>query len=359
MKPTSPIFDTVRSVYRELRELELELGGDGEIQRKEAMQASAERLGEILASIGFEDYASFMHAALVTELSSRAAAMEAAGLGSSAGRPTLAGAGTPLRAVRDACSSISAFLDALFGARLDGYDHLKLELSSKSNLIHRLAGTMRLFSLNTRIAATRLGNDGITLGAVADLMGSRSAAIGERTGSLSLEVDRASCLLRRVGFQLSVARLQCEMTLLFADELAELQSAGRRSHEAVTARREHDVARLARCLDDTLGALLGSVGELDHALGSLIGYVGTVSGHLDAMRALEVNGRIEAARAQRAEGVVAMFAEIGGQIESSRAELAEFAAAAADGRRGAGGRVVDDVRAHLDELHQFAGSLAG
>jgi PAS domain S-box-containing protein len=72
LKPTSNHLDTVKAIYPELRALEQELGGDRELDRKRAMQASSERLLEILRSAGYEDYESFMHQALAAELASRA-----------------------------------------------------------------------------------------------------------------------------------------------------------------------------------------------------------------------------------------------------------------------------------------------
>jgi aerotaxis receptor len=117
LKPSTPYFDVVREAYRDLRKLELELGGEREIDRKRAMAAAAQRLGEVLADAGFADYTAFMQVALAAEIASRASEMTSA-------PPRPAAGASPLEAIGASCRAIGEFLDSVFGARLDGYGAL-------------------------------------------------------------------------------------------------------------------------------------------------------------------------------------------------------------------------------------------
>lgn len=370
LKPSTPILDTVRAVYTELRQLELEQGGDREIGRKAAMAASAERLGEILAGIGFADYWSFMHAALTAELAHRAELMRAAHLASTWKRETFAAPGSPLGNIRAACTIVAGYLDGIFGESLQGYDELGRQLKDKSAFVHTLAEDINLFSLNALLAASRLGSDGVTLGTVAGLLGERSSAIGSVTGALTSGVEGAIGQLGEVGFRLSVAKLQAEMTTLFVDELAEAEAdahsdAGHGRPDAAPSddsiqreRRFYDVRRLTDALAETLGTLFEAVHALDGRLSGLIEEVAGLQQNVDVMRALEVNGRIEAAHAADAGIVVSMFAEMRGQIERARTELEEFAAAAAGGRMTETERAASGIRGELTRLHANAEQLA-
>ena len=215
LKPFSPFLDIAKAVYPELRALELELGGERELERKKAMAASGARLLEILAGAGFPDYASFMHEALATELASRAANAE---------RPREA-TGPQRRVVdqiRKACLEITTCLDGLFGADLDGYlrlTELSRELSTKSGFVLELAESLRLFALNALLASSKLDDGGAVLHAVAGIMRTSSDAMRGVIGELSGDFDRTGGLLAEVGFRVSVAKLQSLMAIQFTDEV--------------------------------------------------------------------------------------------------------------------------------------------
>ena len=88
--------------------------------------------------------------------------------------------------------------------------------------------------------------------------------------------------------------------------------------------------------------------ELDQHLGRVGRSVGRLADDIKVMRALEVNGRIEAARIAGADAIVFLFNDIRAQIKTARQELETFADVAARGRetasRNATGRLRDDIR---------------
>ena len=176
------------------------------------MDASGERLGEILGGAGFPDYTSFMHAALTAEMAGRADLTA----GRRATQPSLSHG--PLRRIRASCDSINDFLDSLFGAGLDGYAELNRQLTTKSSYVLELAESLRMFSLNALLASTKLGGEGAVLRAVADIMRSSSDSIRTLIRGLAELLDGAEGLLGEVGFRVSVAKLQACMASMSADE---------------------------------------------------------------------------------------------------------------------------------------------
>ena len=63
IKPSSELFEVAKSIYPELRRVEAEIEGPNGINRKEAMEASGARLGELLAGAGYDSYDTFMREA--------------------------------------------------------------------------------------------------------------------------------------------------------------------------------------------------------------------------------------------------------------------------------------------------------
>ena len=354
LKPSSAYFATAKAIYPELRALELERGGEREVDRKQAMAASGERLGEILAGARFADYDTFMHAALAAELASRAAQMRPHA-------PTATGStGTPLEAIGIDGTSINDFLDGLFGASLDGYmelAELNSQLAAKSKFVMNLAESLRLFALNALLASTRLGSDGIVLGAVADIMRGPTDSIRGLIRELSGEVDSAAAFLREIGFRVSVAKLQSQMVSVFVDELL-AEDSDDASDPAQRNLRVRDLTLLSGCLEEALELLFAALAGLDQHLSGVANAVTQLRRDLKMMHALEVNGRIEAAHAHDAAAVVLLFGEISEQIATAQTELTEFAAAAALGRATASSSTATTIRADLERMHDSATQLA-
>lgn len=77
-------------------------------------------------------------------------------------------------------------------AGFDTYEALNVQLAEKSHVVLDLAENVRLFSLNALLAATRLGSDGASLGAVASLMQTRSNQSDPHFQSLMDDLARLS-----------------------------------------------------------------------------------------------------------------------------------------------------------------------
>ncbi len=353
LKPSSQYLDVAKAVYPELRKIELELGGDKEINRKEAMAASGARLGEILAGAGFPDYTSFMITALTAELASRAAHVA----------PPAPATGPQRRSVdhiRKACLAIIGGLDSLFGADLDGHAQLmelNHKLAAKSDFVLELAESLRLFSLNTLLASNRLGDTGVVLHAVAGIMRSSSDSMRSRIAEFAHDLKSAETLLAGVGVRVAVAKLQAQMSTLFVDEVLRNRRPG---HEYAKQRdpRLDDVALLANCLDDSLRILRDALDGIEKHLDGVEAGVEQLTQDLKLMSALQTNGRIEAARIADAGAVLLLFREINEQVEAARSELNEFAAIASLGSAVASRDAIDEIDSSLVHIRKNTAMLA-
>lgn len=306
LKPTTPLLAKVEAIYAELLEVERSVEGADPRQRKPAIAASMARLGEILAAEGFDGYEAFMQAALVAELESREAALAA---GAAAPPPAV---GRDLRELVAACRDARTFLDDL-ERDLGDYAALGDTLAAKSGFVLGLADSMRMFSLNAMLAAARL-SDSAALGAVAQILRTQSDAVARPVIALS-EAAGALSLLGDMGFRIAASKLQTEMMTAFVSERAD--------GDAVDAAAAEQLGLLAHVVEEAVDELLGSLRDLDARLLALSGHAAALVSTLNRIRAIEVNGRVEAAHAD-SEAVRTLFESIAEQVAEAQGEMGAF-----------------------------------
>ena len=221
-----------------------------------------------------------------------------------------------LRAVGEASLGTVAMLHAL-GEQLAGHGTLSESLQKKTAFVEELAESIRLFSLNAILAADRLG-DGRALGAVASLLRTRSDAAAPEILTLGTELEEAVALLGETTFRAAAGKLQTEMMAAFVGELLDASMS--------TAEAAPQLRLLAEAVADASEAVCTSMAGVDTVLDRLAGVSQSVERHLSVIRALEVNGRIEAARGADTEQVRVLFEEIGKQVIAAGVELQDFSA---------------------------------
>jgi hypothetical protein len=187
------------------------------------------------------------------------------------------------------------------GVRLAAHARLAETFASKSDFVEELAEEIRLFSINAILAANRVA-DAAAIAAVAQLMQSRSDAAGPEIVRLREAIQDTATVLDEARFRAAAGELLAEARLL------------------------HPRAPLAAPLADTSEAAVASLGALEAALDKLARVSAAVDEHLKMLRFLELQGRIEAARAHDTEHVRALFGEIGAQVRTAGAELRDFIA---------------------------------
>ncbi len=200
-------------------------------------------------------------------------------------------------------SDVMALRELLGGVSRGLVRHASLAASfgRRSDFVEELAEEIRLFSMNAILAAHRV-SDAAAIGAVAQLMQTRSDAAGPEILALRAVIDETGALLEETRFRAAAGELLAEALLLHPD------------------------APLAAPLADTTEAAITSLAALEAALDRLAGVSASVDGHLKMLRFLELQGRIEAARAHDTEHVRTLFEEIGRQVRKAGDELQDFVA---------------------------------
>ena len=190
--------------------------------------------------------------------------------------------------------------------------------TAKSRFVVELSASIRLFSLNAMITSAPMGDEGVGIGAVAWVMRSRSDTTEPVIAALHDDLVAAVDLLADMGFRIAIAQLQAEMLMRFVRELMAGEA------DAAAA-----LVPLAERLGDGTDRLLESLAGLDGRLRGVIASAAILMRGLDALRALEFNGRVEAARVADSATYDELLAAIGQQVRTARSEIAGFADAAA------------------------------
>lgn len=109
---------------------------------------------------------------------------------------------------------------------------------------------------------------------------------------------------------------------------------------------------MATAIDDVVRRL----GMLDGELDGVAPDLRKLATGLDALRALEINGRIESARIQNVGGLEALFADIAGRAERAGAQVDELRTLAAEGSSHGLPAARERLRPHIERLHAVGAS---
>lgn len=298
LKPTTPLFGVVASLYEELRSVEagVEQGGR---QHTEAMDASAEVLGRRLADAGFDSYDTFMRVATVAEVTARRAELGNAD-GHVGGHPGLA-----------------AFLDGELGS-IEAYLALNRQLTERSANLVTLTGEASLLGFNVKVAASRLGGDGAPLQALAGIMQEVGLELVECSRALRVRLDSTRSALERVGFSIAVASLQNDMASIFAAESSDDHPQARESE-----------ALMAECLRTDLDTVVDALQGINADLTVAGELVADLTRSLQTLYAVIGSSRVEATRTTGAGFFVALFeraeAIVGSGLDDARSISAAVA----------------------------------
>jgi len=345
LAPGAEHFAAAKAIYAELVALEREIEGDDLSQRKPSIAASVSRLGELLANAGYEDYYAFMRAALPAEVARRAARLSA---------EHAHGLATPPHSAPDAVveilaayASMSEFLAELV-TDLARYARVGRSLADQSSYLKAMGDDVRLFALNAQIGASRLGEQGAALDAVARLLTEQSQATSPLVAAVAERAARAVREIEEMTFQLSLSTIQAEMIAVFAHELTDQPEI----HQDAAANMLSLTNALQRGSDRTFAALK----QVAQQLSDILEHVGRVGVGVDRLARLSLNGRVELASVPNAGSISTLFSDVERQVVEARGRLHEFATiedAAHDLQRAAG----HDALHAAARLHDSAATL--
>lgn len=331
-KPSSPIFPKIAAVYGELLEIEMRIEEKGR-PIAEAMAASGKRLGEILASLGFESYDAFMNAFLPLEIKSRNDRLSTRGAPADAFRhadPELSLAGRRIDA-------LAAALRGLFDG-LGAFADLNQELCAKAEFLLGLATEISLVSTNALVSAKRIGDAGLALSVVADILGKSTETGAALVRVINEGIARIVDILRSLATDVAVSSLQIEAAEFFAREVA----AGAESGVSAKAEDLANMSDLTECVEIGMRRLSKRLVELELALPRTSGDIEAFTEILRTLEMIHVTGKIEAERLAHAGAFRGLFDAVVERVTVAKSEMARCAA------------VIFDTRARLRAFDQRA-----
>ncbi len=313
MAPAGEHFEIAKRLYTDLSALEREIEGDDVRQRKAAIAASTERLTELLKGAGYDDYPAFMRAALPAEVIRRADAIDEAHWNMLSSIPD--GAPPAVAGILEHYRTISTFLTGLVGD-LGRYADIGHALGEQSRYLKAMGDDVRLFALNAQIGASRLGEQGAALDAVARLLTDQSQATSPLVATVAQRAGDAVREIEDMTMELSMSTLQAEMIAGFAHEVLD---AGE-----IRQGDDHSMLRLADALQRGSERTFAALNTVAGQLTSVLDHIGDVSTGVDRLSRLALNGRIELASVPDAGSIRTLFSDVERQVQDARTRLTTF-----------------------------------
>jgi aerotaxis receptor len=317
-KPSSPHLGTVEALYRQMREAE-QAHGDGGEQGRAGMDAAERILAGALKARGFASYEEFMWTLMHDEMHSREQGLREQG----EDKHRLAPASTPmavrLHAIHGCGERACGQIDRLY-RRLDELAGFSRSLLEKSAFVTELTRDIRFVALSTSIKASKLGDAGNSLGIIASFLSESSARTAGDVQRLTARIRDITGELQAVSFQLSAARLQIEMMLIFCRELLE----GRGDTGGLGHSR-------ARMIGDLECAFIVTSARATELLGSLGQHLNELNFEAEDLRktmlmlqVAQVCGMTETSRIHADLSLSAIFDEVRSHVVKTSGQLAEL-----------------------------------
>lgn len=315
IKPTSALLATVETLYAEMRAVEGAALTEGKSE-SQAAEASAAILEPALKSLGFSSYASFSHHALITEIKSRDKEVAAHALQLF---PTaLPGAQNVDEYLRTRYLRLLRTYEAvnsLFEC-LDSFISMCNGIRDRQDAVKTIVEEFRLNALNTHIAANPLGEQGATLGTVAQLLNAYGLNLARNVNVLASNITGTTTAVANLASNLSSARIQLEMLLKFTAEIADRTN---------SASEKRTLLVQAKGLSDAFVATLDhgfeAIETLQKQIPHVIGTEGLLRKDIIYLQVAQISGLTEVSRITQAENLTATFTGLRSQIETGKQEL--------------------------------------
>lgn len=323
-KPSSPLTPKLQEIYVRLRAIEAEHGNGG-AEGRAGMDAAEQALGEELKQLGFADYAGFMWRLLHDEMKSRDALTGGAGINRTGMAAT--GAGETVAVLRSICGEAAQAyvqINALY-ENLDELTSLHEGLAAKSAFVLDLTHSIRFVALSTAIKAAQLGEDGRSLGVIAQFLNDASSHTSAEVRRLTASFKAVTAELHAVVFNLAGARLQLEMMMFFARELLHTEAGAVATMETAGVSRRNMIGGLQQAFHVTMVRAVGFLSTLGRHLQELKDVTDDLLRTVLTLHVAQVGGKIEASRIKKDDSIAAILMEIHKHIESTDSELRALA----------------------------------
>lgn len=320
-KPTSTVFSLVQEVYKKML-AEEKISG---------MEGSVKLLTQILEEKGFRSYEEFMRFAMIEEMKSKDTAVKELYDSGQLSRFVLRQKRNEEDSLKGKMSLIYRTcrdVDHIFSnnfKKMDNFVTLNKRLTEKSVYILDLAEEIRLLSLNASVESNRMKDAGRTLSAVANEMKDNSQESAAKIAEVIHHIENVVKGLTGLIFELSASKVQVEMMTFFSQEiLNKLQTSGAKITVAEMQDVKSNVIFLIETLDRTSRETLRKLGSLTEHLSELGIRIRQLQGYVRGAELIHVNGIIETAKSQHAQGFSVIFNRAVKLVKAAKIELDEF-----------------------------------
>lgn len=294
LKPSSPLFDTIRSLYVEMLQAEQTAQTQGQT-RPQMMAAGRARLEQAVRQLGYDDYSGLMDTMLLTEVLSR--------------RSRLAGRGHSVE-VHPHCRGLRQQMRMLLD-QVEGLLGLQKTIREQTTFVQKLGGELQRLSINAQIRAAGLNHQGAALQVVAEQMTRSAALIGSATEALGSQMAGMNELLNSVAARFAIGDLSVEMMSQFLSE----SSCG-----SVRSRLDE----LAEVVQSNIDDACQAAGESTAGLGELYRRLDAFVKEIRTLEILHVTGKVESVRADEGRRVSLVFEEVNQTTTKARSEMARL-----------------------------------
>lgn len=319
-KPSSPVSTRLKEIYRHLRAVEAENGNGGDGGRA-GMDAAEKVLGEALQRLGFADYAGFMWKLLHDEMKSRDALVRGTGM-NQAGRTAVGASGTiaVLHSICEDAAQAYVQINSLY-EKLDELTSLHDGLAGKSAVVLDLTHSIRFVALSTAVKAAQLGEDGRSLGVIAQFLNDASAHTSAEVQRLTASFKAVTAELHAVIFNLASARLQLEMMMFFGRELLQAEAGATARAETAGVSRQKMIEGLQKAFHVTMVRAVNFLTSLGQQVRTLKEVADDLRRTVLTLHVAQVGGKIEASRLRNDDSIAAILVEIHTHIAKTDGEL--------------------------------------
>jgi len=218
LKPTSKWFETIKSLYATLLQIE----------QSESVDKSYSHLLEAVSKLGYSSYREMMREALTEELASRDRIIAEHRTGTRVRNKNhfakaVTGLGEFLHATNETCDRSSRDYDRSI-RMLSGVGQLRRSLISLSGEINDSYSRVQYLSINMAVASEHTGSAGATLTVVAETFRQWSAQAQKSLSEFTISMEQVAKMLDGAGFTTAASRLQLSMISFYADEISALES---------------------------------------------------------------------------------------------------------------------------------------
>ncbi|WP_456402827.1 methyl-accepting chemotaxis protein [Persephonella sp.] len=222
IKPTTPYFNKIPDLYKQLLEIEKEGG----------MEASYKALVDVLKSLGYDSYDDFMKDVLVAEIKDKSEILKI-------GIPSISKGLSKdnIQFFNDIIiksKNLDRLIEDLFES-ISNFEKLKTLFAEKSENIYKNTDEIRLTALNSSVESLRLGSKGAVFSVISAEMRKNSEEESKIINQMKVLIDKNTKEIKDIVFTLSLSKLE---TLMFAKFLSSVITSGSESEIYTTLNKD-------------------------------------------------------------------------------------------------------------------------